>query len=67
MALMQTFTKTGFLTVSPVPKFVGGITNTFSYKGFDLNILFSFAYGNDIYDDAAKYQIGELASSRTET
>ena len=47
---------------SPVPKFVGGITNSFSYKRFDLNILFSFDYGNDIYNDAAKYEIGEWQS-----
>lgn len=31
-----------------VPIHVGGFTNNFSYKGFDLNILFQWSYGNDI-------------------
>ncbi|WP_439473642.1 SusC/RagA family TonB-linked outer membrane protein [Algoriphagus formosus] len=32
------------------PDFFGGLTNTFTYKGFSLNILMSFAVGGDIYD-----------------
>jgi TonB-dependent starch-binding outer membrane protein SusC len=44
---------------SPFPKIVGGITNTFSYKGFDLNFLFMYQYGNTIYDDQAKRMIGD--------
>ena len=31
-----------------MPKFTGGFGNTFSYKGFDLNLYFTFSYGNDI-------------------
>lgn len=30
------------------PKLIGGLTNTFSYKGFDVSILFNFSYGNQI-------------------
>ncbi len=30
------------------PKFFGGIDNTFTYKGFDLNIFFQGSNGNDI-------------------
>lgn len=30
------------------PDFVGGITNTASYKGFDLNVFFYFTKGNDV-------------------
>lgn len=30
------------------PKLFGGLTNTFSYRGFDLSILFNFSYGNSI-------------------
>ena len=33
---------------NPLPKFTGGIGNTFSYKGFDLNIYFTYSYGNDV-------------------
>jgi TonB-linked SusC/RagA family outer membrane protein len=31
------------------PKFFGGITNTFTYAGFSLNITASYQYGNDVY------------------
>lgn len=31
------------------PKFFGGLTNTFSYAGFSLNITTSYQYGNDVY------------------
>ena len=47
---------------SPFPKVVGGITNTFSYKGFDLSFLFIYQYGNTIYDDQAKRMIGDWSS-----
>jgi TonB-linked SusC/RagA family outer membrane protein len=30
------------------PKLFGGITNTFSYKGFDLSVLVNFSWGNSI-------------------
>ncbi|MDO1448553.1 TonB-dependent receptor [Rhodocytophaga aerolata] len=30
------------------PDFLGGITNTVSWKGFDLSVFFQFSYGNDI-------------------
>jgi TonB-linked SusC/RagA family outer membrane protein len=45
---------------NPMPKFIGGITNTFTYKGFELSFMFNFVYGNSIYDDAAKSQIGSF-------
>ena len=35
---------------SPWPKLFGGFTNTFSYKGFDLSVLITGTYGNDIYN-----------------
>lgn len=33
-----------------IPKFVGGFSNLFSYKNFDLNMNFSFATGHYIYN-----------------
>jgi hypothetical protein len=33
-----------------MPKFYGGFNNTFTYKGFDLGVLFTFQYGNDVYN-----------------
>lgn len=32
------------------PKFYGGLNNTFSYKGFDLSVFFTFSYGNDVFN-----------------
>ncbi len=32
------------------PKFTGGITNTFAYKGFDLSVFLQGSYGNKIYN-----------------
>lgn len=33
-----------------LPKNTGGFTNTFAYKGLDLNIIMNWSYGNDIYN-----------------
>jgi len=33
---------------SGLPKHLGGFTNNFSYKNFDLNVLFQWSYGNDL-------------------
>lgn len=35
---------------SPFPKFTGGLTNNFAYKGFDLSVFLQFVYGNKIYN-----------------
>ncbi len=34
----------------PNPDFVYGMTNTFSYKGFNLSVFVQGSYGNDIYN-----------------
>lgn len=33
---------------NPNPKMVGGITNTFAFRGFDLSIFFNGVFGNDL-------------------
>jgi TonB-linked SusC/RagA family outer membrane protein len=33
---------------NPNPKFIGGFSNNFTFKGFDLNVFLQFSYGNDI-------------------
>ena len=35
---------------NPNPKFTGGLTNTFTYKGFELGLFLTFSYGNDIFN-----------------
>ncbi|MEO5996664.1 MAG: TonB-dependent receptor [Chitinophagaceae bacterium] len=39
---------------NPWPKLYGGFTNSFSYKNFDLSILITGTFGNDIYNYMAK-------------
>ncbi|NGF56449.1 TonB-dependent receptor [Parapedobacter sp. SGR-10] len=34
------------------PKFFGGINNTVRYKNFDLNFLFDWSYGNQIFNES---------------
>ena len=41
---------------SPNPDFLGGLSNTFSYKGFDLDFLFQFVYGNEVYRNGGHWQ-----------
>ncbi|MVT42693.1 SusC/RagA family TonB-linked outer membrane protein [Chitinophaga oryziterrae] len=38
------------------PDWTGGLSNAVSYKGFDLNVLFTFVSGNSIYNRAGIYQ-----------
>ncbi|WP_316817790.1 TonB-dependent receptor [Pedobacter nyackensis] len=35
-----------------LPKFFGGLGNTFSYQGFELNAFFTFAQGNKLFNGA---------------
>jgi hypothetical protein len=44
------------------PDYTGGITNTFSYKGFDLSAFFYFVTGNKIYNLAGVYMTDGFAS-----
>ncbi len=39
---------------NPWPKLFGGFTNSFAYKNFDLSILITATFGNDIYNYLAK-------------
>jgi TonB-linked SusC/RagA family outer membrane protein len=54
-------------TGRPYPLFSGGLTNTFSYKGIELNILLTYSYGNQIYDDGGKYQSYTLSNGFNQT
>jgi TonB-linked SusC/RagA family outer membrane protein len=38
------------VTGDPLPDLFGGITNNFSWKGFDLSFFFQFVYGNELYN-----------------
>jgi hypothetical protein len=40
---------------SPFPSAYGSLLNHLSYRGFDLSILFSYSYGNEIYNSTRLY------------
>jgi TonB-linked SusC/RagA family outer membrane protein len=40
---------------NPNPDYIGGITNTFSYKGIDFSFLFQGVFGNDVYNGGGKF------------
>ncbi|MDE6378580.1 MAG: TonB-dependent receptor, partial [Duncaniella sp.] len=40
------------------PKFIGGWTNTFMYKGFDLSVFMNFSYGNKVFNMSTQRFIG---------
>ena len=40
---------------NPHPKFVGGVSNVFTFKGISLNILLQYSYGNEIYNGSRMY------------
>jgi TonB-dependent starch-binding outer membrane protein SusC len=44
------------------PLFFGGLTNTFAYKGFDMQVFMQFSYGNDIWNAAGSFQEGMFAN-----
>lgn len=43
------------ITGDPNPDFMGGLTNSFSYKRLELSMFFQYMYGNDIYNGTRLY------------
>jgi TonB-linked SusC/RagA family outer membrane protein len=41
----------------PNPEFIYGLSNSFAWKGLELNLLFQGVYGNDIYNGAGRFQM----------
>ncbi|HNW53958.1 MAG TPA: SusC/RagA family TonB-linked outer membrane protein, partial [Bacteroidales bacterium] len=50
---------------SPHPDFYGGFGSTFSYKAFGLSLLFSYSYGNDIFNSTRIYTETVTQSNQT--
>jgi TonB-linked SusC/RagA family outer membrane protein len=44
----------------PYPLFYGGLQNSLSYKGIELDVMLTYSYGQSIYDDAGKRQVGNM-------
>ena len=54
---------------SPLPSVTGGVTNSFSYKGFDASIFFNGVFGSYIYNNTANalFTAGALGAGRNVT
>jgi TonB-dependent starch-binding outer membrane protein SusC len=54
---------------SPLPTVTGGLTNSISYKGFDLSVFFNGVFGNYIYSNTenAFFTKGSLSNGRNVT
>ncbi|GAB3942275.1 TonB-dependent receptor [Spirosoma harenae] len=57
-AVYEDVNKDGLITVadkqfygSALPKFFGGLNNSFSYKGFDLSVFFNFSSGSKVFNN----------------
>lgn len=44
------------------PKAIGGLSNNFTFKNWELGVLFNFVYGSDIYESSAKRQNGVVTN-----
>ncbi len=44
-----------FVVGNPNPDWIGGLTNNFSYKGIELNVLFQGVFGNQIQNGAGGF------------
>ncbi|MGV8814384.1 MAG: TonB-dependent receptor [Gelidibacter sp.] len=40
---------------NPHPDFIGGLTNNFSYRGFDFSVFLQGSYGNDVFNGSRLY------------
>jgi hypothetical protein len=52
---------------SPYPDLYGGLSNTFSYRGFKFSFLFSYQFGNWYYDEMMQNQSYISATSNAST
>ncbi|MDQ8006556.1 MAG: SusC/RagA family TonB-linked outer membrane protein [Pedobacter sp.] len=50
----------------PNPKFITGLTNTFSYKGFSFSFLVDYRHGGDLYSATVGQLLGRGVTTDTE-
>jgi iron complex outermembrane receptor protein len=58
-----------FIGKSPLPSVTAGLTNQFSFKGFDLNIFLNGQFGQYVYNNTANayFTAGSLSNGRNVT
>jgi hypothetical protein len=52
---------------SPYPTFMAGMTNTLSYKNFDFSFTFQGEWGASMYNEAGKFQSGNMRYEDNQT
>lgn len=50
----------------PNPKFISGLTNTFSYKGLSFSVLVDYKHGGDLYSGTVGQLLGRGVTTDTE-
>lgn len=50
----------------PNPKFIAGLTNTFSYKGISLGVVVDYRHGGDLYSGTVGQLLGRGVTTDTE-
>jgi TonB-linked SusC/RagA family outer membrane protein len=49
---------------NPNPDFIGGLSNNFTYKGFDLNVFIQGSYGNDVLNaNKITFENGQIVNA----
>ena len=61
------FARDAVVTGNPYPDFFGGMNNILSWKNFDLNVMFTWAYGQEVYRDDAKFMEGGFDGNWNQT
>jgi TonB-dependent starch-binding outer membrane protein SusC len=61
------FARDAIVTGNPYPDFFGGMNNLLYWKNFDLNIMFTWAVGQEVYRDDAKFLEGGLDGNWNQT
>ncbi|MDD4644450.1 MAG: TonB-dependent receptor [Bacteroidales bacterium] len=61
------YARDAIVTGNPYPTFFGGMNNILSWKNFDMNIMFTWAVGQDVYRDDAKFLEGGFDGNWNQT
>jgi len=61
------FARDAIVTGNPYPTFFGGMNNILSWNNFDLNFMFTWAVGQEVYRDDAKFLEGGLDGNWNQT
>ncbi|MCX6226188.1 MAG: SusC/RagA family TonB-linked outer membrane protein [Bacteroidia bacterium] len=61
------FARDAIVTGNPYPDFFGGMNNTLAWKNFDLSVMLTWAYGQEVYRDDAKFLEGGIDGNWNQT